>query len=182
MFPIIILINGAFGVGKTTTAKKLNQLIPNSIIFDPENIGYLLRELVPENMRQEHERTGDFQDFDLWKILTVQVATMIKNKYNKTLIVPMTIYKKENFTYIFNQLKDLDKDTYHFCLTANEKTIHARLLKRGEDEGNWSFQQTNKCVEAFQEDLFEEKIITDTISSDEVVQIISSRVKENIGV
>ena len=32
---MIILLNGPFGIGKTTTAKILNEKIENSIIYDP---------------------------------------------------------------------------------------------------------------------------------------------------
>lgn len=36
---MFIMINGAFGVGKTTTASKLQERMPNSILFDPEEVG-----------------------------------------------------------------------------------------------------------------------------------------------
>ncbi|PWW40822.1 MULTISPECIES: hypothetical protein [Paenibacillus] len=38
---MIVMINGAFGSGKTSAATKLQTLIPNSMIFDPEEIGYM---------------------------------------------------------------------------------------------------------------------------------------------
>lgn len=62
---MIVMINGAFGAGKTTQAENLARLIPNSMIVDPELSGYLLRELIPDSMRQEHERSGDFSRFGL---------------------------------------------------------------------------------------------------------------------
>lgn len=36
---MIIMINGAFGVGKTTTAQALNEELANSMIYDPELVG-----------------------------------------------------------------------------------------------------------------------------------------------
>lgn len=36
---MIIMINGAFGVGKTTTAEALHKKMENSMIYDPEMIG-----------------------------------------------------------------------------------------------------------------------------------------------
>lgn len=62
---MIIMINGAFGAGKTTTANRLLPHVTNSIIFDPEEIGYMLRKLVADEDRLAHERTDDFQDMDL---------------------------------------------------------------------------------------------------------------------
>jgi type IV secretory pathway ATPase VirB11/archaellum biosynthesis ATPase len=38
---MIIMINGAFGSGKTSAANTLLPLIPNSMIYDPEEIGYI---------------------------------------------------------------------------------------------------------------------------------------------
>ena len=44
---MIVWINGAFGAGKTTTARELIDLIPNSTLFDPEVIGAALPHLLP---------------------------------------------------------------------------------------------------------------------------------------
>ncbi|CAI7663318.1 unnamed protein product [Penicillium discolor] len=60
--PMIVMINGAFGSGKTSAAKMLQPLINNSMIYDPEEIGYMIRKLIPEEYREENERTDDFQD------------------------------------------------------------------------------------------------------------------------
>lgn len=89
---MIVMINGAFGAGKTTIAEMLLPLIPNSMIYDPEEVGYMLRKIVTEEIRLEKERTDDFQDIELWRILVVKVANELKQKYDKHLIVPMTIY------------------------------------------------------------------------------------------
>jgi hypothetical protein len=37
---MIIWINGPFGVGKSQTAYELNYRIPNSIVVDPEEVGF----------------------------------------------------------------------------------------------------------------------------------------------
>lgn len=92
---MIIMINGAFGAGKTSAAAALQPKIANSMVYDPEEIGYMLRKLLPEEHREEKERTDDFQDIELWRVLTVKIAREVKQKYNKHLIIPMTIYKKK---------------------------------------------------------------------------------------
>ena len=43
---MIIMLNGAFGVGKTSTALLLKSKLPNSMIYDPEMVGYLLRHIL----------------------------------------------------------------------------------------------------------------------------------------
>jgi len=41
---MIIWLNGTFGVGKTTTARELAATMPDTRLFDPEMVGYLLRD------------------------------------------------------------------------------------------------------------------------------------------
>ncbi|WP_108671865.1 AAA family ATPase [Peribacillus acanthi] len=174
---MIIMINGAFGVGKTSVTERLVELIPNSLLYDPELVGYMIREVIPERIKPEHERTGDFQDLDIWKELVVTVAKSIKSSYNQHLIVPMTLYKKENFQYISKGLKSLDEATHHFCLMADQETIHRRLLERGETPGAWCFQQTSKCLEAFKAGGFNEYVETVGINADEIAKQIVERLK-----
>lgn len=125
---MIIMINGAFGSGKTTTAQRLQPLIPNSMIYDPEEVGYMLRKIITED---EEELTDDFQDIELWRILAVKTAQELLKKYKKHLIVPMTIYKAVNFEYIYNGFKSMDREVFHFCLLASENTIKNVLKNEG---------------------------------------------------
>ncbi|OMF17485.1 tunicamycin resistance protein [Paenibacillus amylolyticus] len=173
---MIIMINGAFGSGKTSAAEALQSLVANSMIYDPEEIGYMLRKLLPENCREERERTDDFQDIELWRILTVKTAKEVKQKYNKHLIIPMTIYKEENFHYIYSGLKEIDQDIHHFCLTATEETIYHRLAKRGDVFGGWQHQQAPKCVAAFKDEQFQTHIATDHLETSEIIDIILNKV------
>ncbi|MHA7966760.1 AAA family ATPase [Paenibacillus sp. CAU 1782] len=173
------MINGAFGSGKTSAAQMLQPLIRNSMIYDPEEIGYMIRNLIPEAVREEEERTDDFQDIELWRILTVKTAREVKRKYNKHMIVPMTIYKEENFHYIYNGLKEIDDDIHHFSLIASEETIYARLAKRGDVFGGWQYQQAQKCVRALKEDKFQRHIATDLLDTSDVVAIILEHINKD---
>lgn len=175
---MIIMINGAFGVGKTTTAYQLQSRIPNSMVFDPEMIGYLVRELVPEQMRMTEEQTDDFQDIEIWRTLTVLAAAEVKKKYGRHLIVPMTIYKSDNFQYIRDGLRQLDTELYHFCLIASDETIHQRLMHRGDKQGSWAYQQTVKCTHALAENTFQEHIVTDHLSTEDILAFILKRIEK----
>ncbi|GAK39215.1 hypothetical protein TCA2_1703 [Paenibacillus sp. TCA20] len=172
---MIVMINGAFGAGKTTQAENLAKLIPNSMIVDLELSGYLLRELIPESMRQEHERSGDFQDLDLWRVLVVEVAKLVKLKYDRTLIVPMTLYKSQNYSYIRESFEKLDT-VYHFTLMASKASIHERLTIRGDTVGGWQFQQTEKCLSALQASAFAEHIDSEKLCADEITQYILKKI------
>lgn len=169
---MIIMINGAFGAGKTTVANELLKKIDNSMLFDPEAVGYMLRHIISEDMKQPEERTDNFQDIAPWKILVVQVAEQLKKYYDKNLIVPMTIFNEGYFQYIKDGFLAIDHETHHFCLRASEATIHERLRKRGEEEGNWCFQQTRKCVDAFNSGKFGKYIETDKMEVNRIVDII----------
>lgn len=174
---MIIMINGTFGVGKTTIAKKLLSVIENSMLYDPEQIGFMLRNMVSDEIKKSHEKTDNFQDLELWTELTVQVAKSLTSKYNKNLIVPMAIYNKDYFKYIATGFKNFDVSVYHFCLQAEEGIIYERLRARGEAEGNWCFQQTQNCVEAFKDPIFKVHIQTDSLSPDEIVKQIAQAVR-----
>ena len=65
---MIVWLNGAFGAGKSTTAKALVALAPRLRLFDPEWVGYLLR----ANL-SDHEFT-DFQQLRPWRTLVPVVA------------------------------------------------------------------------------------------------------------
>lgn len=173
---MIVMINGAYGAGKTTTAQMLQTFLPNSMIFDPEMIGYLLREIIPEDVRLADERTDDFQDIELWRTLTVSTVGELKRKYNKHLIVPMTIYKAVNFEYIKKGFESIDNELYHFCLIASEETIHQRLASRGDKVGGWSYQQSKKCLKSLSDDLYKEHIHTDQLSTNEIINKILTRI------
>ena len=78
---MIIMINGPFGVGKTTIATMLQSKIENSMIYDPEEVGFMLRNIITNDVKLPEEKTNDFQDLILWKKLTVTVAEKLVNIY-----------------------------------------------------------------------------------------------------
>lgn len=173
---MVIFINGAFGVGKTTTATLLEQRLENAMIFDPEYVGIMLRTMIRSEWKYEHEKTGDFQDFDLWKVLTVKLINEFMNQYKCDLIVPMTIRKIEYFDYIYNGVQEYENEVYHFCLSASKENIHKRLEKRGDELNSWAFHQTDKCIEGFK--YIEEKIEieNDNIEVEDVVNQILEKI------
>jgi deoxyadenosine/deoxycytidine kinase len=66
---MVIWINGSFGVGKTSTAEKINKEMDKSIIYDPEIIGGFLSDLFSN-------KENDFQDYELWRILNADILTL----------------------------------------------------------------------------------------------------------
>jgi hypothetical protein len=61
---VIVWLHGAFGAGKTSVAAEICARRDEVVLFDPEVVGYVLRELLPGP-------TGDFQDLPEWRALVV---------------------------------------------------------------------------------------------------------------
>lgn len=169
---MIVMINGAFGSGKTTTAQSLVSQIPNSMIFDPEEIGFLLRNILKDIDPQQ----DDFQHYPLWRTLVTEVARQLQQQYKRHLIVPMTIWREAYFEEVSQGFKNIDPAFFHFCLTAPVSTIRERLLARGEQPGSWAEQQAEHCVNAFKSPVFTVQIDTATKNLEEVVETIMSQV------
>ncbi|NUS08457.1 MAG: ATP/GTP-binding protein, partial [Nonomuraea sp.] len=97
----VVWINGAFGAGKTTTARELIELIPNSTLFDPEVIGAALTHLLPPKHLAE---VGDYQDLPIWRRLVIDTAAAMLAELGGTLVVPMTLLRQEYRDEIFGGL------------------------------------------------------------------------------
>jgi hypothetical protein len=141
---MIIMLNGAFGVGKTSVAAALHQRLPQSLIFDPELVGTLARYLT-EGIRTGSEDTDDFQDIALWRSLSIIAARELFNHYHRSLIVPMTIAHPEYFGTIRAGFATIAPVT-HFCLQAPLYTIGARLQERGDDVSGWAWRKSQQYV------------------------------------
>ena len=169
---MIVFINGSFGVGKTTVAEKLVQELPNSLLYDAEEVGMMLR-----NILRPIDWSGDFQNYPMWRTLTIDVARGLKETYGRTLIMPMTIRREDYFSEVMSGLANIEPVIHHFCLTAPADVIRNRVYQRGEQQsGDWIFEQIEKCVSSFSSDLFEEKIDSSKMSPDQITSHIVSRV------
>lgn len=171
---MIIFINGPFGVGKTTLAEKLVEQIPNSLLFDPEEIGYMLCKVVAPV-----EKPYDFQDLPMWRTLVVATAQTLRQNYQRTLIMPMTIWQLPYFEEVVGELHHIEPSLYHFCLTANYSTLEKRLSDRSANVQAWCSERNEKALTAFQSEIFAQHIATDKKSSDEILAEILSYLKRN---
>ena len=61
---VIIWLNGTFGAGRTTTGRHLVQRSPRLRLFDPEWVGYMLRENLSDYP------VADFRNWESWRVLT----------------------------------------------------------------------------------------------------------------
>ncbi len=174
----VLLINGAFGVGKTTVARALRARICGSRLYDPERIGYVLRRL-PRGFPGSSAALDDYRDSALWRALTLRAMGLLA-RMSRPLIVPMAL----DLT-LLNEFRDAlsaaGRRVVHVCLVAPERTVHQRLSARGvspsSDEGGWVYPRASvACCEHASNDAFELRIDTDGKSLamivDEVVALL----------
>lgn len=124
---MIVWINGAFGAGKTTTARELIELIPNSTLFDPEVIGGTLPQLLPPKRLAE---VGDFQDLPIWRRLVVDTAAAMLAELGGVLVVPMTLLRQEYRDEIFGGLAARRIPVRHVLLAPAETILRKRIAGR----------------------------------------------------
>ena len=176
---MIILVNGSFGVGKTTISELLVNRIPNSLLYDPEIVGSCLSNIV-----RPIEQFEDFQDLTMWRTLTITTAQLLRHTYRRTLVVPMTIWYEPYFHEITSGLKQFEPDLFHFCLTATAKTIFERLEGRRSEHTSgayrWICQRVESCVDSFQSLTFAVHIVTDGRTADEIASEILSNLHEKL--
>ncbi|MHC8421503.1 NUDIX hydrolase [Streptomyces sp. NB004] len=123
----VVWINGAFGAGKTTTARELIELIPNSTLFDPEVIGGALAHLLPPKRLAE---VGDYQDLPMWRRLVIDTAAAMLADLGGTLVVPMTLLRQEYRDEIFGGLAARRIEVRHVLLAPAATILRERIASR----------------------------------------------------
>ncbi|MFG2844254.1 AAA family ATPase [Kitasatospora sp. NPDC048296] len=117
----VIWINGPFGGGKTTLAKGLMRELPGSVLFDPEEVGYLLRGVFPN-------KRDDFQDFPAWRTLVAECAIHVYEENDRRPVVaPMTLLNHDYAAEIHDRIRSAGTPLVHILLHAEPDTISARI-------------------------------------------------------
>ena len=167
---MIIWINGAFGAGKTQTVYELKNRIPNSIVYDPEKVGFFINKNIPKEMSK-----GDFQNHSIWRDINYTTLKYIDNNYDGVILVPMTIVNPQYFEEIVGRLRADGVVVHHFVLWASKETLQKRLRSRGERKNSWAEQQIDRYIQGLSNDIFKSRIETNTLSIESVAETIASR-------
>lgn len=169
---MIVWINGSFGSGKTSVANALDKRLENSYVFDPEEVGFLIRDNIPSELKN-----NDFQDFHLWREFNYSMLSYLSTHYDGTIIVPMTIIKRQYLDEILGKLKCDGVFTKHFTLVARKDTLVERLTRRGDGDNTWATSRVDGCVQSLEDEYFEEHIVTDNLLINEVAEVIADSCK-----
>jgi hypothetical protein len=164
---VIIWINGAYTAGKSTIAAELVKQRPEALLYDPEPLGYYLRDTV-----KPAERARDYQELAIFAPVVVEVARQLYG-YGRSLVMPLGIWRPAQFAEIHSGLEQIGP-VKHYCLTATRATINRRLLYRGDGQQaqRWIRERLEDCLEAQAAPQFAQHITTDDLTPGEIAEQI----------
>ncbi|GAA4659975.1 AAA family ATPase [Kineococcus glutinatus] len=123
---MIIWINGAFGVGKSTTACEVLSRLPDAGVFDPERWGWVLKRTVGLF------RPGDYQDLESWRAVTIATAAR-RARPGRHLVVPMSVLNTEHLVGILQGLRRRGREVLHVTLHASSAELEERIAADADD-------------------------------------------------
>jgi hypothetical protein len=111
---MIVWLNGAHGVGKSTNSVLVQQAIPDSRILDAEKVGEVLMDVKPAL-----PATDNFQHWPPWRPFVVETALRLIEYTGGTLIMPMTVLVEDYWREISSGFDEYGIPIRHFVLHAD---------------------------------------------------------------
>lgn len=180
---MIVWLNGTHGVGKTTTAALVQQLIPNSRVFDAEKISETLMDIYPGL-----PQTENFQDWPPWRPLVVETARRILDYTGGALVMPMTVLVEPYWREISQGLASYEIPVHHFVLHANQNALANRIQDDSVmGPSTFRFRYLLPYAEAFEAWLKNEAMVIDTTgitpsqAALEIAELANELLKEESG-
>ncbi len=174
--PTLIWLNGAFGSGKTSVARRLVAASVTAWLLDPEQIGFTLRKLMPWRAGE------DFQTLPLWRSLTLEAALAAAAEWPRRLaIVPMALPERDRFDAIVGELRRRGVAVHHFSLLAAPATLRRRLRWRLDwpRSRRWALDQIDR-FEALHASEFAVQVKTDRLGREEVARAIVAQLPADV--
>ncbi|MGD9892509.1 MAG: AAA family ATPase [Dehalococcoidia bacterium] len=166
---MILLLNGTFGVGKTTVAGLIGGQLPATSVYDPEMIGFVLRRVLSP-VRQ----AADYQDLQLWRRATIWGAWAMRRR--RHLIVPMTLWRRGYFAEITAGLRRIDAGLLCIRLTASEESIRQRIMASDDAAARaWRLGHLASGVRAMTDPAFGIEISTEGRTAADVADAVLRR-------
>lgn len=143
---LILLVNGAFGIGKTTVARAIVRQLRRAVLFDPEWIGIALQRVA---------RVSDFQDLRSWRRLTIATLRLVR-LFVPNVVVPMAFSNAAYLEEIRAGILKFEPRLFHVCLVAPLEAVHDRLRMRGANPTDhaWEFRRAAECCAVHQQEQF----------------------------
>ncbi|MGW0994741.1 AAA family ATPase [Streptomyces sp. NPDC002523] len=175
---MIVWVNGAFGSGKSTLVDELRPRWSEALVYDPEMVGYLLREIV-------EVPTGDFQDLRLWRRQVADLAVGLVEEYGRPLLVPMTLVDSGYVGEIFGKLKGAGIAVHHFFLEVSREVLEKRIdgrsftpddPERDERVRRWCKDRIGPCMAAAGSLPSDTVFLDGELTSQELADVVLARV------
>jgi hypothetical protein len=155
---VIVWLNGTHGAGKTTTSALVQQLIPDSRVFDAEKVGETLMDIRPGL-----PQTDNFQHWPPWRSLVVETARRILDYTGGTLVMPMTVLVEQYWREISEGLASHGISVRHFVLHADQDTLRRRIVGDAVlGPSQFRLRYLDTYAEAFRTWLHDEAEVIDT--------------------
>ena len=119
---MIVWINGTHGVGKTTTSRLLQPLLPDARVLDPEKVGEVLMDVRPPL-----PDAGDFQHWDPWRPLVVETARRLLEYAGGTHVLPQTVLVERYWEEIAAGFAAHGVPVRHLVLHTDPDTLRSRI-------------------------------------------------------
>ncbi|MBW0013868.1 AAA family ATPase [Mycobacterium sp.] len=168
---MLVWINGPFGGGKTQTAFELHRRLPDSVVCDPEEIGFGLHRAMPRALRT------NFQDYPAWRQGVYEVLDHVIGAHRGVVIAPMTVIEPKYLAETVGRLRERGHDVRHFALLANRETVLRRIHGRtlwGLSRDPFATSHVDRCLDRLRGPEFAHHVWTDAIAVPEVAQCIAT--------
>ncbi|MBH0128827.1 AAA family ATPase [Salinibacterium sp. NK8237] len=119
---MIIWLNGPFGAGKTTTVLELQKALPAAVVFDPEEIGFMLRHALGGALPD-----GDFQELGPWRRLTIAAIKEVSDYFESDVIVPQSVLVERYWDELRSGLAAAGLDCRSVTLHTAKEELERRI-------------------------------------------------------
>ena len=169
----IVFINGAFGIGKTSTARALKTVLGRGATYNPEIIGGVILRL-PHWLNLTNQNSGDYQDIPLWRNMTA-LGIRLTRLVSPLVVVPMAFSNCIYLAQIMDKVRRVDADVRQVCLVAPLDVVESRLRKRGDvpKQLSWQLARARTCCAAHESEAFAPRIDATTRGPGEIAQEIA---------
>jgi hypothetical protein len=174
---VILLLNGAFGIGKTSVGRVLAARLPRAVLYDPEIVGIALQRAA----RLAGIKVHDFQELRLWRRLTV-IGLRLVRLFWPNVIVPMAFSNARYLQEIRAGISRFESCQLHFCLVAPIDVVQQRLRSRrvGALDAAWQARRAAECCSVHGEDVFATRINAAERGVAEIAEEILGRLPERV--